>query len=189
MPTVIQKSSEHFFTKVKNGSIASMAGTFSFDVVSDFDKGEMNNVLDQTQREVVNRYDLKGTSATIDWLDVDKSGFRVQGDNQFHLDAIIEIVRKKSATRGVSQKTFDISKEPTTSNMIMSWQIPFKKGLDQEKAKKITSLLREKLPKVKTQIQGEEVRVMSAKKDELQLAMQLIRETEFDFPIVFTNLR
>lgn len=166
-----------------------MASNSSFDVVSEYDKGEMNNVLDQVQREVGTRYDLKGTSTEIDWLNADKEGFKITGDNQFHLDAVIDLVRKKSAIRGVSQKTYDVSKESATANMKMTWEIPFKKGLDQEKAKKITALLRDKLPKVKAQIQGEEVRVMSVKKDELQQAMQLIRETEFDFPVIFTNFR
>ena len=152
-----------------------MADTYSFDIVSDYDKGEMNNVLDQVQREVTNRYDLKGTAAAIDWLGGEKNGFTITGDNQFHLDAVIDIVRKKAATRGVSQKTFDIAKEPTTSNMKMTWLVPFKKGLDQEKAKKITAILRDRLPKIKAQIQGDEVRVMSNKKDELQQAMQIIR--------------
>ncbi len=166
-----------------------MASNSSFDVVSEYDKGEMNNVLDQVQREVGTRYDLKGTSTEIDWMNSEKEGFKITGDNQFHLEAVIDMVRKKSAIRGVSQKTYDVSKEPVTSNMKTIWEVPFKKGLDQEKAKKITALLREKLPKVKAQIQGEEVRVMSAKKDELQQAMQLIRETEFDFPVIFSNFR
>lgn len=166
-----------------------MASNSSFDIASEYDKGEMNNVLDQVQREVATRYDLKGTSSGIEWLNTDKEGFKITGDNQFHLDAIIEMVRKKAATRGVSQKTFDTSKEPTTSNMKMIWDVMFKKGLDQEKAKKITALLRDKLPKVKAQIQGEEVRVMSEKKDLLQEAMQLVREADFDFPVSFTNFR
>lgn len=161
---------------------------FSFDIVSDFDKGEMNNVFDQSQREISARYDFKGSSASIDWLN-DKTGFKITGDTQFHLDAIIDIIRKKAATRGVSQKTFDVSKEPETTNLRMYWTVPFRKGLDQEKAKKITSLLRDAFPKVKTQIQGEEVRIMSAKKDELQEVMQLIKNTDFDFPVSFTNFR
>ena len=161
----------------------------SFDIVSEFDKGEMNNVLDQVQREVGTRYDLKGTASEIDWLNADKEGFKITGDNQFHLDAIIDMVRKKAATRGVSQKTFDTTKEPVTSNMKMVWEVPFKKGLDQDKAKKITALLREKVPKAKAQIQGEEVRVMSDKKDLLQEAMQAVREADLDFPVSFTNFR
>jgi uncharacterized protein YajQ (UPF0234 family) len=162
---------------------------FSFDCVSDYDKAEMNNVFDQVQREISSRYDFKGTSASIDWLD-DKQGLKITGDNQFQLDSIIDMVRKKAASRGLSQKTFDTSsKEPVTSNLKMSWEVSFVKSLSADKAKKITNLLREKLPKVKAQIQGEEVRIMSPKKDELQLAMQLLREASFDFPISFTNFR
>lgn len=166
-----------------------MAANSSFDIASEYDKGEMNNVLDQTRREVDTRYDLKGTSSEIDWLDADKTGFKITGDNQFHLDAIIEMIRKKASLRGVSQKTFDTSKEPVTTNFKMIWEVPFKKGLDQEKAKKVTALLRDKLPKVKAQIQGEEVRVMSDKRDLLQQAMQMVNEANFDFPLTFTNFR
>lgn len=161
---------------------------FSFDIESDFDKAEMNNVVDQAEREIANRYDFKNTSAGIDWID-DKKGLKITGDNQFHLDSIIEIVRKKAAGRDISQKTFDASKEPVTSNLKMTWEVPFIQGLDQDKAKKITNLIREKLPKVKTQIQGQTVRVISPKKDELQAVMQLLRAADFDFPINFTNFR
>ncbi len=161
---------------------------FSFDVASDYDKSEMNNVFDQTLREIAARYDFKNTSANVEWLS-EKTGFKITGDNQFHLDSIIDMIRKKAATRGVSQKTFDASREPISSNLKMTWEIPFLKGLDQEKAKKITSLLRDKLPKVKATIQGEEIRVQSAKKDELQEAMQLIRNADFNFPVGFTNFR
>lgn len=161
---------------------------FSFDIVSDYDKGEMNNVFDQAQREITSRYDFKGSSANLEWLG-DKEGFKITGDTQFHLDSIMDIIRKKAATREVNQKTFDTSKEPETTNLRMYWSVPFRKGLDQEKAKKITNSIRTVYPKIKTQIQGDEVRVMSPKKDELQAVMQLIRSTEYDFPIHFTNFR
>lgn len=161
---------------------------FSFDIVSDFDKGEMNNVFDQTQREISSRYDFKGSNASIEWLG-DKTGFKITGDTQFHLDSIMEIVRKKAAAREVSQKTFDTSKEPEITNLKMYWSVPFKKGMDQEKSKKITNAIRNTYPKVKTQIQGEEVRVMSPKKDELQAVMQLIKNLDLDFPLFFTNYR
>lgn len=162
--------------------------TFSFDIVSDYDKGEMNNVFDQAQREIVARYDFKGSSATLDWMP-DKTGFKITGDSQLHLDSIIDILRKKAASRGISQKTFDSTKEPVTTNLKMYWDVPFVKGLDQEKAKKITSKIRETMPKIKTQIQGEEVRVMSQKKDELQAVMQLLKTQDFPFPVGFTNFR
>jgi uncharacterized protein YajQ (UPF0234 family) len=162
--------------------------TFSFDIESTYDTGEMNNVYDQVQRELGARYDLKGTQATLEWLD-DKKGFKICGDSQYHLDAIIDMLRKKAATRGISQKTFDVSEEPQTTNLRMIWKVLFKNGLKQDDSKKITKILREELPKIKAQIQGEGIRVMSAKKDELQAAMQLINSKDLDFPISFTNFR
>ena len=162
---------------------------FSFDVVSEYDKAEMNNVFDQTQREMASRYDFKGTPAAIEWLNNDKTGLKVIGNGEWQIDAILDIVRKKLATRNQSQKVLDITKEITESNLKSTKEVPFKQGLDQEKAKKITSLVRDKLPKVKTQIQGDAVRVTSGSKDDLQAVMQLLRAADFDFPLSFTNYR
>ena len=106
------------------------------------------------------------------------------------MDSIADILRKKFSTRGVSQKTLDTSKDPVTSNLKMTWQIPLKKGLDQDKAKLVTKLIRDRFPKVKSQIQGEVVRVTGASKDDLQGVMQaLTAQEDFDFPLNFTNYR
>jgi uncharacterized protein YajQ (UPF0234 family) len=99
------------------------------------------------------------------------------------------MLRKKAATRGVSQKTFDVTQDAETTNLRMIWKVPFKNGLKQDDAKKITKYLKEEMPKIKTQIQGESIRVMSPKKDELQQAMQQLKSKEFDFPVTFTNFR
>jgi uncharacterized protein YajQ (UPF0234 family) len=162
---------------------------FSFDIISDYDKAEINNVYDQTLREIGSRYDFKGTPAAIEWLDSDKSGLKITGNGDWQIDAILDIVRKKLATRGQSQKILDISKDAVVSNLKTTKEVPFKKGLDQEKAKKVTQLLRDSMPKVKTQIQGQEVRVTSGSKDELQAVMQLLRQQDWDFPLQFTNYR
>lgn len=162
---------------------------FSFDIVSDYDKAEMNNVFDQAKRELGNRYDLKGTQAGLEWLDGDKTGLVITGDNDYHIEAVLDIVRKKLASRNQSQKVLDVSGEITVSNLKATKQVPFKNGLKSEDAKKITSLIREHSPKVKIQIQGEEVRVISPKKDELQAVMQLVKSQDFDFPVDFTNFR
>lgn len=162
--------------------------SFSFDIVSDYDLAKVTNAVEQSQRDIANRYDFKGTNASLEFID-DKKGVKIVGDNQFHLDSIIDILRKRLAGSGVSQKILDVSNEPITSNLKMTWTINFKKGLNQENAKKITKMIRDELPKVKTQIQGEEIRVTSQKKDELQKSMQLIREADFDFPTEFTNFR
>jgi hypothetical protein len=166
-----------------------MSSTFSFDIVSDYNVAEMNNAVDQAQRELGTRYDFKGTNATLEFRDGDKSGLKIIGDNEYHLESILDILRKKLATRGIDQKVLDVSKQPITSNMKVTLDVPFKKGLDQEKAKKITGIIREQLPKIKTQIQGDAVRIFSPKKDELQTVMQLLRGQTFDFPIDFTNYR
>ncbi len=162
---------------------------FSFDIVSEYDKAEMNNVFDQTQRELASRYDFKGTPAGIEWLNSDKTGFKVTGNSDYQIDAILDTVRKKLAARSQSQKVLDTSHENTTTNLQTTKEVPFKQGLDQNKAKKITKLIRDKMPKVKTQIQGEEVRITSNSKDDLQAVMQLIKAQDFDFPINFTNFR
>ncbi len=161
---------------------------FSFDVVSEYDKAEMNNVFDQVQREITARYDFKGTPAEIDWLN-DKTGFKITGNGDWQIDAILDIVRKKLAARNQSQKVLDTTKDSNTSNLKTTKEVPFKQGLDQEKAKKITSVIREKFPKVKTQIQGDAVRVTSNSKNDLQDVMQLLRAQDYDFPLTFNNYR
>ena len=149
----------------------------------------MNNVFDQAQREITNRYDFKGTPAALEWLNSDKTGLKITGSGDWQIDAILDIVRKKLATRGQSQKVLDTSQEITESNLKATQEVPFKQGLDQEKAKKITATIREQFPKVKPQIQGDAVRVTSNSKDELQGVMQLLRAQDFDFPLSFTNYR
>lgn len=163
--------------------------SYSFDVVSDYDKAELNNVFDQVQREIVGRYDFKNTPAAIEWLNPDKTGFKITGNGDWQIDSILDIVRKKLAARNQSQKMLDTTVDFTESNLKATKEVPFIKGLSQEKAKKITKLIQEKFPKIKTQIQGDEVRVTGSSKDDLQTVMQLLRAQDFDFPLSFTNFR
>jgi uncharacterized protein YajQ (UPF0234 family) len=162
--------------------------TFSFDIVSDFDKAEMNNVFAGTEREIATRYDFKGTPASIEWLD-DKKGYKIIGAGQWQCDAVLDIVRKKLAAREQSSKVLDLSKTPVEANLKTTWEIPFKQGLTQDDAKKITKQLREEAPKVKTQIQGDTVRVTSGSKNDLQDVITLLRSTEYEFPLQFINYR
>lgn len=161
---------------------------FSFDIVSEYDKAEMNNVFDQAQREIGSRYDFKGTPAELDWLE-EKKGFKITGNGEWQIEAILDITRKKLAARDQSQKVLDTSKAFVESNLKTYQDVPFKQGLDQDKAKKITATIREQYPKVKTQIQGDAVRVTSNSKDDLQQVMQLLRAQDFDFPVNFDNFR
>jgi uncharacterized protein YajQ (UPF0234 family) len=160
--------------------------TFSFDIVSDYDKAEMNNVLALSQKEISNRYDLKGSPAAVEWLD-DKAGFKIIGANDWQVNSLLDIIRKKLASRNQSVKALNLDKTAIVSNLKTTKEVPFVAGLDQDKAKQITKILHDQLPKVKTQIQGETVRVLSGSKDDLQTAMRLIESHDFDFPVNFTN--
>ena len=161
---------------------------FSFDIISTYDKAEMNNVFLQTEKEIASRYDFRGTPTSIEWL-ADKKGFKLLGSNEWQVDAIRDIVGKQLAKRGMTSKVLDKSGKVTEANL-RAWQdVPFKDGLSQDNAKKITKFLKESHPKLKTQIQGDEIRVTSASKDDLQAAQATLRAADFDFPLVFTNYR
>lgn len=161
---------------------------FSFDIISSYDKAEMNNVFQQAEKEIGSRYDFRGTSAGIEWL-TDKKGIKATADSTWQLEQVIDLYRKKLAARDQSSKVLQLDGEVHESNM-RAWQdIPFRDGLSQDNAKKITKLLKEKHPKVKTQIQGDEIRASSNSKDELQAVMSMLKSASFDFPLVFTNYR
>jgi len=165
-----------------------MAKDFSFDIESDYDISELDHAVDQARRELTQRYDFKGTSAELDYI-TDRKGVKITGDSQYQLDAILDMLRQKLAKRGVSQKVISPTSPAVQQGMVMVWELPFQRGLDQEKAKKITKIVRDEFPKVKTQIQGETVRVTSSDKDNLQSVISLIKQQDYDFPVEFTNYR
>ena len=162
--------------------------TFSFDIVSEIDKAEMNNVFTQAEKEIATRYDFRGTAAAVEWLE-DKKGFKLTGDSEWQIDAVLDIVRKKLAAREQSSKILDLSKEKIVANLKTTWGIPFKAGLAQDIAKKIAADIRAEVPKTKPQIQGETVRVTSSSKDELQKVITLVKANDYDVPLQFVNYR
>lgn len=162
--------------------------SFSFDIVSDYDKAEMNNVFSGVEREIGTRYDFKGSPAAIEWLD-EKAGFKLIGANQWQCDTILDIVRKKLVSRNQTSKSLDLTKAPIESNLKVTWEIPFKHGLSQDNAKSISKVIREKVPKAKPQVQGDMVRVVSSSKDELQTVIAILRAEDFDFELQFINYR
>lgn len=165
-----------------------MAKDFSFDVVSDYDVSEVTNAVDQAQRELAQRYDFKGTSAKVEFAD-GKTGVQLTGDTRNQLDAILDVLQSKFVKRGVSLKVLDTSAAPVEGGKEMRWSVRFKKGLDQDKAKQITKLIRDRYPKAKAQIQGDTVRVSSTSKDDLQGVIAALKAADFDFPLDFQNYR
>ena len=162
--------------------------SFSFDIVSEIDKAEMNNVFSQAEKEIATRYDFRGTSAAVEWLE-DKKGFKLTGDSEWQVEAVLDIIRKKLAAREQSIKVLDLTKEKVVANLKTTYEVPFKAGLAQDIAKKIAADIRAEVPKAKPQIQGEAVRVTSASKDDLQKVINFVKSKDYDVPLQFTNYR
>ena len=165
-----------------------MASTYSFDIESSYDKNELDHALDQSRREITQRYDFKGTAAAIDYTDQNRTSLTVEGDNEYQLDAIVTMLRTKLAKRGVDQKVLDLG-DPEISGMITKQILTLKNGMSSDAAKQVSKDIREIAPKAKPQIQGEIVRVTSPKKDELQMIMQKLKENDYEFPLQFVNFR
>ena len=163
-----------------------MASTSSFDIVSDFDRQELVNALDQTNRELKSRYDLKDTKST---LELGENTITVNSDSEFNLEAISTILRAKAAKRKLSQKIFDFGKiEPAGGDRVRQ-EITLKKGIEKELAKKITKLIKDNFKKVQASIQGDSVRVSGKSKDDLQQVMQLLKQEDYPVELQFNNYR
>jgi uncharacterized protein YajQ (UPF0234 family) len=163
-----------------------MAGDVSFDVVSEFDVQELRNALDQVRREVAQRFDFKG--ATVD-LGQEKDRLTLVTDDEFRATAIRDLVESKAIRRGLSLKIFDWGKvEPAGGNKVRQ-EITLRHGLSDELARSITKLIRDEFPKVRSQVQGDAVRVSGKSKDELQKVIGRLRELDLEVPLQFQNYR
>ena len=163
-----------------------MAGDVSFDVVSEFDDQELRNALDQVRREVQQRYDFKGV--TVDLAQA-KTEITLLTDDEHRAAAIKDLVQSKAVRRGLSLKIFDWGKvEPAGGNKVRQ-VIALRKGLDDDLARKITKLIRDEFPKIKSQVQGDAVRVSGKSKDELQRVITRLRELDEAVPLQFQNYR
>jgi cyclic-di-GMP-binding protein len=163
-----------------------MAGDVSFDVVSDFDEQELRNALDQVRREVSQRYDFKGV--TVD-LTQNKTDLLLVTDDDYRAAAVKDLIESKAIRRDLSLKIFDWGKvEPSGGNKVRQ-EIKLRRGLTDDVAKRITKLIRDEFPKVKSQIQGDAVRVSGKSKDELQKVITRLRELDEPVPLQFQNYR
>ncbi|MBF2073985.1 MAG: YajQ family cyclic di-GMP-binding protein [Synechococcales cyanobacterium C42_A2020_086] len=163
-----------------------MASTYSFDVVSDFDRQELVNALDQVTREINTRYDLKDTKTTLELGD---DRITVNTDSEFTLDAVHTILQTKAAKRNLSLKIFDYGKIESASGGRVRQEIKLRKGISAEIAKQITKLIRDEYKKVQASIQGDAVRVTAKSKDELQAVIQRLKQEDYPVALQFTNYR
>lgn len=163
-----------------------MAATYSFDIVSDFDRQELVNAVDQTVRDVKSRYDLKDTQTTIELGD---EAITINTDSEFTLDSVHTVLREKAAKRQLSMKIFDFGKVESASGNRVRQEIKLKKGISQEIGKQISKLIRDEFKKIQASIQGDAVRVSSKTKDDLQAVMQRLKQEDFPVALQFTNYR
>jgi uncharacterized protein YajQ (UPF0234 family) len=163
-----------------------MASTFSFDVVSDFDRQELVNAIDQTTREIQSRYDLKDTKTTVELGD---TTITINTDSEFTLDAVHGLLQMKAAKRNLSLKIFDYGKIESASGSRVRQEITLRKGLTSEIAKQISKLIRDEFKKVQPSIQGDAVRVTAKSKDDLQEVIQRLKQEDFPMALQFTNYR
>jgi uncharacterized protein YajQ (UPF0234 family) len=163
-----------------------MAGDVSFDVVSDFDEQELRNALDQVRREVQQRYDFKGVTVELTQA---KQELVLVTDDEHRAAAVKDLIESKAIRRSLSLKIFDWGAvEPAGGNKVRQ-EIKLRRGLTDDIAKRITKLIRDEFPKVKSQIQGDAVRVSGKSKDELQKVITRLRELDEPVPLQFQNYR
>ena len=165
-----------------------MASSFSFDVVSDFDQQELVNALDQVKRDVGTRFDLKDTKTEIE-LEMAQQQITVNTENEFVLGQIKDLLETKLVKRNLSLKILDYQKAEPASGGRVRQVIKLKKGLTQELAKQMSKLIRDSFKNAQAQIQGDELRVTSKSKDELQQIIVLLKGKDFPVALQFTNYR
>ena len=165
-----------------------MAENFSFDVVSDFERQELVNALDQVKREISQRYDLKGTDTKVD---LDKENIFITTNSELTLNAVNDIIRQKAIKRNLSLKIFDYGETEIVSGNKVKQIIQLKQGIKQEIAKKISKIIRDQIKKINVSINGETLRVSSKSKNDLQLAIRLVSDLEesLNIPLKANNFR
>lgn len=163
-----------------------MAGDFSFDIVSDFDRQELVNAVDQTHREMQQRYDLKQAGGT---LDLEKDAIVVTAPSDLTLHSIVDVLQSKMVRRRLDLKILAQGPVENASGGNVRQRVALRRGISQDLAKDISKLVRDTVPKAKAQIQGDAVRVSSKSKDDLQRVISAVRQKDYDVPLQYVNYR
>ena len=164
-----------------------MAGESSFDVVSKVDRQEVDNALNQAAKELGQRFDFRGTGAAIRWAG--EYGVELEASTEERVAAALDVFKDKLVKRGVSLKALD-AEDPRASGKVFKISATLQNGLTQEQAKRVAKVVREEGPKgVKVQVQGDEVRVTSKKRDDLQQVIAALKQQDLDFALQFVNYR
>ncbi|MGG1313396.1 MULTISPECIES: YajQ family cyclic di-GMP-binding protein [Cohnella] len=163
-----------------------MASEYSFDIVSKVDLQEVNNAVTQALKEIENRFDFKGSKSSIKLED---RSLVIVSDDEYKLKSVIDILQSKLIKRGVPIRNLEYGKIEPASGGTVRQTVTLKQGIDQESAKKINVLIRDSKIKVKSQIQGDQIRVSGKSKDDLQAVIALLRGADLPLELQFVNYR
>jgi uncharacterized protein YajQ (UPF0234 family) len=163
-----------------------MSSEYSFDIVSKVDMQELSNAITQAEREIETRFDFKGSKSSIA---LEKQDLVVVSDDEYKLKSVIDILQSKMVKRGVPIKNLEYGKIEPASGGTVRQHIKMKQGIEQDISKKINTLIRDSKLKVKSQIQGDQIRVTGKSKDDLQAVMALLRGADLPIELQFTNYR
>lgn len=163
-----------------------MSSENSFDIVSKMDLQELSNAVTQTEKEISTRYDFKGSKSS---LKLDKDALTIVSDDETKLKAVIDVLQSKMAKRNLPLKNIDYGKVEPASSGTVRQRLSFKQGIDQDVAKKINILIRDSKMKVKSQIQGDQLRVTGKSKNDLQAVMQLLNGANLPLDLQYTNFK
>src|SRR6202000_123067 len=164
-----------------------MPSESSFDIVSKIDRQEADNALNQAAKEISTRFDFRGVGASIAWSG--ENGVEIRANSEERANAVLDVFKEKLVKRGVSLKHLDAG-DPKPSGKDFRIAVALQEGITQENAKKVSKIIRDEGPKgIKAQVQGEELRVSSKKKDDLQTVIALLKGREFDFALQFAHYR
>ena len=158
----------------------------SFDIVSQVDKQEVKNAIEQTNREIGNRFDFKGSDARVEQNELQLTVF---ADDEFKLGQVLDVLRARMSKRNVDVRCLELGEVEKISGDKVKRPLTVRVGVAQEKAKSIVRLLKDSKLRVQASIQGDAVRVSGAKKDDLQAAIALVRQSVADLPLQYINFR
>ena len=165
-----------------------MADSFSFDIVSKIDLQEVDNAVNQAWKEIIQRYDFKGSKTTIT-LNQKEHQITLVSDDEFRMKAVIDILQSKLIKRGVSIKALTYGAVEPASGGTVRQVVTMQNGIDKEQAKTITKMIKESKLRVQAQIMEDQIRVSGKNKDDLQTAIALVRQADLPFAVQFMNYR
>jgi cyclic-di-GMP-binding protein len=163
-----------------------MATENSFDIVSKVDMQEVNNAINQAQKEIETRFDFKNSKSSIE---LEKEEIAIASDDEFKLQNVLDILQSKLTKRGISIKNLEYGKVEPASGATVRQKIKLKQGIVQDMAKKINTIIKDSKLKVQSQIQGDQLRVSGKSRDDLQRIMQLLKAADLPIELQFINFR